>query len=183
MSIHFKEYDSIIGTHFELSQIDKKITTFIIPRHLDKINEMETIIKNHKINYQKISQNNVVNNFNGIIIVDQYGLADDIFEKVKIVLMGGSLINRGGQNPIEPLRYECKIITGKYFDNFTEVYEELINKNLVQIINNRNELKDKLSALFKKDNFSEVDKSKFDFTNFSDEIYNNTTKFLDNYIR
>ena len=97
--------------------------------------------------------------------------------------MGGSLINRGGQNPIEPLRYECKIITGKYFDNFTEVYEDLINKNLVQIINNRNELKDKLSALFKKDNFSEVDKSKFDFTNFSDEIYNNTTKFLDSYIR
>ena len=89
---------------------------------------METIIKNHKINYQKISQNNVVNNFNGIIIVDQYGLADDIFEKVKIVLMGGSLINHGGQNPIEPLRYECKIITGKYFDNFTEVYEDLVNK-------------------------------------------------------
>ena len=97
--------------------------------------------------------------------------------------MGGSLINRGGQNPIEPLRYECKIITGKYFDNFTEVYEDLVNKNLVQIINNRNELKDKLSALFKKDNITEVDKSKFDFTNFSDEIYNNTTKFLDNYIR
>ena len=183
MSIHFKEYDTIIETHFELSQIDKKITTFIIPRHLDKINEMETIIKNRKINYQKISQNNVVNNFNGIIIVDQYGLADDIFKKVKIVLMGGSLINRGGQNPIEPLRYECKIITGKYFDNFTEVYEDLINKNLVQIINNRNELKDKLSALFEKDNITEVDKSKFDFTNFSDEIYNNTTKFLDNYIR
>ena len=44
-------------------------------------------------------------------------------------------------------------------------------------------LKDKLSALFKKDNITEVDKSKFDFTNFSDEIYNNTTKFLDNYIR
>ena len=58
-----------------------------------------------------------------------------------------------------------------------------LTKDLVQIINNRNELKDKLSALFKKDNITEVDKSKFDFTNFSDEIYNNTTKFLDNYIR
>ena len=183
MSIHFKEYESIIETHFELSQIDKKITTFIIPRHLNKINEMEALIKNHKINYQKISQNNVVNNFNGIVIVDQYGLADDIFEKVKIVLMGGSLINHGGQNPIEPLRYKCKIITGKYFDNFTEIYEDLVNKKLVQIINNRNELKVKLSALLKKDNITEFDKSKFDFTNFSDEIYNNTIKFLDNYIR
>ncbi len=97
--------------------------------------------------------------------------------------MGGSLINRGGQNPIEPLRYECKIITGEYFDNFTEIYEDLVIKDLVQTIKNQNELKDKLSALFKKDNIVEVDNSKFDFKNFSDEIYYNTIKFLDNYIK
>lgn len=183
MSIHFDEYDPIIKSHLELKQIDSKFTTFIIPRHLNRINEMEKIIKNHKIKYQKISQNSVVDNFDGIIIVDQYGLADDIFEKVKVIFMGGSLIDHGGQNPIEPLRYKCKIITGKYFDNFTEIYEDLVNKNLVQIINNRIELKDKLSALFKKDNITEIDKSKFDFTNFSNEIYNNTIKFLDNYIK
>ena len=183
MSIHYKEYDSIIQTHLKLSQINEKTTTFIIPRHLNKINDMETMIKNHKINYQKISENNEVNNFNGIVIVDQYGLADDIFEKVKIVFMGGSLINHGGQNPIEPLRYECKIITGEYFDNFTEIYEDLVMKDLVQTIKNQNELKDKLSALFKKDNIVEVDNSKFDFKNFSDEIYYNTIKFLDNYIK
>ena len=94
--------------------------------------------------------------------------------------MGGSLINRGGQNPIEPLRYECKIITGEYFDNFTEIYEDLVIKDLVQTIKNQNELKDKLSALFKKDNIVEVDNSKFDFKNFSDEIYYNTIKFLNN---
>ena len=183
MSIHFDEYDPIIKSHLELKQIDGKFTTFIIPRHLNRINEMEKIIKNHKIKYQKISQNSVVDNFDGIIIVDQYGLADDIFEKVKVIFMGGSLIDHGGQNPIEPLRYKCKIITGKYFDNFTEIYEDLVNKNLVQIINNRIELKDKLSALFKKDKITETDKSKFDFTNFSNEIYNNTIKFLDNYIK
>ena len=183
MSIHYKEYDSIIQTHLKLSQINEKTTTFIIPRHLNKINDMETMIKNHKINYQKISENNEVNNFNGIVIVDQYGLADDIFEKVKIVFMGGSLINHGGQNPIEPLRYECKIITGEYFDNFTEIYEDLVMKDLVQTIKNQNELKDKLSALFKKDNIIDVDNLKFDFKNFSDEIYYNTIKFLDNYIK
>ena len=183
MSVHFKEYETIIKSHFELSQKNKKITSFIIPRHVNKIKELETIINNYKIKYQKISQNKAVDNLDGIVIIDKYGLADDIFDKVKIVFMGGSLINHGGQNPIEPLRYECKIITGRYFDNFTEIYEDLISKDLVQIIKNQNELKNKLSALFKEDNIIEVDKSKFDFTNFSDEIYNNTIKFLDNYIK
>ena len=126
------------------------MTSFLIPRHLNKIKELETIINNYKIKYQKISQNKAVDNFDGIVIIDKYGLADDIFDKVKIVFMGGSLINHGGQNPIEPLRYECKIITGKYFDNFTEIYEDLVSKDLVQIIKNQNELKNKLSAFLKK---------------------------------
>ena len=182
MSIHFKEYNSVIKTHLELSKIDSKITTFIIPRHLNRIYDLEKIINNYKIKFQKISQNNEVSNFYGIVIVDQFGLADDIFEKVKTVLMGGSLFNHGGQNPIEPLRYECKVISGKYIDNFAEIYEDLVTKDLVEIVNNQNELKDKLIEILLKNKTSKNTVSKIDFINLSDKIYNNTIKFLNNYI-
>ena len=182
MSIHFREYEPIIKSHFQLSQTDEKITSFIIPRHLNKIKDMEVIINKYKIKYQKISENKLVDNFNGIVIIDRYGLADDIFDKVKIVFMGGSLINHGGQNPIEPLKHNCKIITGKYIDNFSEIYEDLISKDLVKTINNQDELKDKVSVFFKESNIVDVDKSKYDFKYYSDEIYNNTIRFLDNYI-
>ena len=46
--------------------------------------------------------------------------------------MGGSLINHGGQ-PIEPLNHDCKIITGKYIDNFTEIYKDLMSKELLKL--------------------------------------------------
>ena len=182
MSVHFKEYNSVIKTHLELSKKEKKITTFIIPRHLNKISDLEKIINNYKIKYQKISQNNEVSNFNGIVIVDQFGLADDIFDKVKTVFMGGSLFNHGGQNPIEPLRYGCKIITGKYIDNFTEIYEDLVTKGLVEIVNNQDEFRDKLIEIFFKKRTTKDTELKFDFINFSDKVYNNTIKFLNNYI-
>ena len=182
MSVHFREYNSVIKTHLELSKKENKITTFIIPRHLNKISDLEKIINNYKIKYQKISQNNEVSNFNGIVIVDQFGLADDIFEKVKTVFMGGSLFNHGGQNPIEPLRYGCKIITGKYIDNFTEIYEDLVTKDLVEIVNNQDEFRDKLIEIFFKKRTTKDTELKFDFINFSDKVYNNTIKFLNNYI-
>ena len=182
MSVHFKEYNSVIKTHLELSKKENKITTFIIPRHLNKIFNLEKIINNYKIKYQKISQNNEVSNFNGIVIVDQFGLADDIFDKVKTVFMGGSLFNHGGQNPIEPLRYGCKIITGKYIDNFTEIYEDLGTKDLVEIVNNQDEFRDKLIEIFFKKRTTKDTELKFDFINFSDKVYNNTIKFLNNYI-
>ena len=96
--------------------------------------------------------------------------------------MGGSLFNHGGQNPIEPLRYECKVITGKYIDNFAEIYEDLVTKDLVEIVNNQDELKDKLIEILLKNKTSKNVVSKIDFINLSDKIYNNTIKFLNNYI-
>jgi 3-deoxy-D-manno-octulosonic-acid transferase len=182
MSVHFKEYSSVIKTHLELSEIENKITTFIIPRHLNRIDDLEKIISNNKIKYQKISQNNEISNFSGIVIIDQFGLADDIFEKVKTVFMGGSLFNHGGQNPIEPLRYECKILTGKYINNFEEIYEDLVTKDLVKIVNNQNELKDKLLKICIKNKNSQNTKSKINLINLSDKVYNDTIKFLNNYI-
>ena len=39
--------------------------------------------------------------------------------------MGGSLIKRGGHNPLEPLAFKCPVISGKYTFNFPEVFAKL----------------------------------------------------------
>ena len=39
--------------------------------------------------------------------------------------MGGSLINHGGQNPLEPAKLGCKIIHGPNISNFKEIYNKL----------------------------------------------------------
>ena len=35
----------------------------------------------------------------------------------------GSIINRGGQNPLEAARYGAKILHGPNIDNFKDVYK------------------------------------------------------------
>ena len=45
-----------------------------------------------------------------------------IFERSKIVFMGGSLIEHGGQNPLEPLSHGCFILSGSFNKNFEEIY-------------------------------------------------------------
>jgi len=47
-----------------------------------------------------------------------FGLAD-------LVFMGGSLIEHGGQNPIEPARERKGILHGPHVSNFQSVYEQL----------------------------------------------------------
>jgi 3-deoxy-D-manno-octulosonic-acid transferase len=48
-----------------------------------------------------------------IYLVDVYGESKNFYKISKTVFLGGSLINRGGQNPLEPARYGAKILTGK----------------------------------------------------------------------
>jgi 3-deoxy-D-manno-octulosonic-acid transferase len=42
-----------------------------------------------------------------------------------IVFMGGSLVQHGGQNPIEAVKLGAAIVHGPYVFNFTDVYEAL----------------------------------------------------------
>ena len=69
--------------------------------------------------------------------------------------MGGSLINHGGQNPLEPLRFGCKILHGSYIQNFTEVYKLLEKNNLSSKFHNVDQLVYLINKSFiKKTNFT-----------------------------
>lgn len=61
--------------------------------------------------------------------------------------MGGSLINHGGQNPLEPARYGCNILHGPHINNFKEIYEFLENMNISKKIINYNQMKNYLEKI------------------------------------
>ena len=181
MSIHNDEVDYIIQTHKHLSLKQKDLLTFLIPRHLNKIDNQVEKIKKENLPYLKISNQDKINDFHGIVIIDRFGLADDIFNKVKIVFMGGSFIDHGGQNPIEPLKYGCQILTGKNIHNFNEIYNELIHKKIATIVDDQSDLEKKLMLYF--NDYKNISyQSSSDYKEFSDKILKKTIEFLDNYI-
>ena len=180
MSIHNNEINHIIKIHKNISSTEKNFLTFLIPRHLNEIENIVNKIQKQNIACQKISTKNKIDNFSGIVVVDKFGIADDIFNKVKIVFMGGSFINHGGQNPIEPAKFGCKILSGKNIFNFTEIYEELVDKKIAKIVNDQSELEEKL--LIYLNNKTILDDTGSDYMEFSEKIYKKTIEFLDNYI-
>ncbi len=48
----------------------------------------------------------------------------------KCIFIGGSLINHGGQNPIEVAYNNSLIFHGPYIHNFTEIYNFLNKENI-----------------------------------------------------
>ena len=63
--------------------------------------------------------------------------------------MGGSLVDHGGQNPLEAARLECALLTGPATHNFVKIYKELEVKNALLRINNVDELAENINILLK----------------------------------
>ena len=82
-----------------------------------------------------------------IYLVNAYGKTKLFFNNCKNVFLGGSLINHGGQNPLEAARYNCNIIHGPNTHNFKEIYNFLKIKNLSFNVNNSTDLHNVLKNL------------------------------------
>ena len=58
-------------------------------------------------------------------MVDTFGETKKFHKIGSSVFLGGSIIDRGGQNPLEAARFGAKILHGPNIDNFKDVYKLL----------------------------------------------------------
>ena len=86
------------------------------------------------------SKKNKIKKDTDIYLVDTYGETKSFFKICNTVFLGGSIVNHGGQNPLEPARFGCKILHGPNIQNFTEVYRLLNKENLSFKFYNTNQL-------------------------------------------
>jgi 3-deoxy-D-manno-octulosonic-acid transferase len=120
----------IAKTHILLKRKNKNLITIIIPRHINRVNEIIYQLKKLKLNViTRTSKNKNLKNVD-IFIVDTFGESKKFFKIATTVFLGGSIIKRGGQNPLESARFGTKILHGPDVGNFKEVYRYL---NLLKI--------------------------------------------------
>ena len=154
-STHDTEEKLSALAHKKLKKKYKDLLTIVIPRHVQRANDIINETKDLDLNVQTRSSSNKINNNTDIYLVDTYGESKSFYKICKTVFLGGSLVNHGGQNPIEAARFGCKIIHGPYVQNFTEVYKLLKKNNISFKIKNIEQLVHRIDKSFlKKTNFS-----------------------------
>jgi 3-deoxy-D-manno-octulosonic-acid transferase len=127
-STHNNEEMISARTHLKLKKKLNNLLTIIIPRHIDRKDDIINSLSTLKLKIHLHSSKKQIADDIDIYLVDTYGETKKFFKVSKIVFLGGSMINHGGQNPLEAARFGCKILHGKYIHNFTEIYS-LLKKN------------------------------------------------------
>ena len=125
------------------------LITIIIPRHIERTNEITQMLDKKKLKFVKHSENKKKYKNCDIYIVDSYGESKSFYKISNVVFLGGSLVSKGGQNPLEALRFGCNIIHGNYTFNFKDVYKMLEKEKLSLKVNNSKDLEKKALNLFK----------------------------------
>ena len=111
-----------------------------------------------------------------IYIVDTFGETGKFHNIACSVFLGGSIINRGGQNPLEAARFGSKILHGANIDNFKDVYKLLKYLKISKQVKSPEQLAS--SIIFKKNKNLGLK-----IKDIGKKILNKTVKELDNLIK
>ena len=161
-STHNNEEELISRIHLDLKNKLDNLLTVIIPRHIERSREIIQTLNSKNLKYICHSENKKIKKDTDIYLVDTYGESKSFYSLSKVVFLGGSFVPRGGQNPLEPVRYGCYITHGKHTFNFTEIYNLLKRKKLSFEAKNFSQLKKIILKLLisKFQNKKEIDKFK-----------------------
>lgn len=180
-STHNTEETLCAQAHKKLRSRFKNLITIIIPRHVDRISDIEKNLSKLRLNIVRHSSNEKITNKTDIYLVDTYGETKKFLKISKAVFIGGSMINHGGQNPLEAARYGIPVIFGPYIQNFTEVYNLVEKIGAGQKVLNLTQILKKLTFfLTKKKKIKTIKKLKILGNKILNEYYSEIVKLHDN---
>jgi 3-deoxy-D-manno-octulosonic-acid transferase len=139
-STHRTEEDIVLDAYAQLYKEMPDLNLILAPRHPERFAEVEELVCKRNIPYMKRSQikesaevrkpaskksahHNISNSANSeasgkVIILDVIGELASVYGAADIAIMGGSFIEHGGQNPLEPAFWSKTIVCGPHMENF-----------------------------------------------------------------
>jgi 3-deoxy-D-manno-octulosonic-acid transferase len=124
-STHPGEEAILIETHKTLAGFFPGLLTVIVPRHADRGPAIAGQITASGLKAALRSREELPAASTDIYVGDTMGEMGLFYRLAPIVFMGGSLVEHGGQNPIEAVKLGASVVHGPHVFNFTDVYEAL----------------------------------------------------------
>ncbi len=147
-STHNSEEKFVGLVHNRLKRKYNNLLTVIIPRHIDRVEQIGNELSNLGLKVHYHEPKSKIHKDTDIYLVNSFGKTKSFYSSLKNIFLGGSLINHGGQNPLEAVRYNCNILHGPNISNFSEIFQFLSKQKVSKKITNINQMTNILDKLF-----------------------------------
>ena len=147
-STHELEEKICANIHKKLKIKYKNLLTVIIPRHIHRTKKIIKEIKELNLKIHLHDSRKKIDEETDIYLVNSFGQTQSFFKACKTVFLGGSIIEHGGQNPLEAAKYGCQILHGPNVWNFKEIYNLLEVHGVSNKITTTKQLSLKVEQIF-----------------------------------
>ncbi len=125
-STHRGEEEIFVDVFLALKARFPGLLMVLAPRHPQRFAEVEKLLVRRRVRYEKKSQmNSRVAESTDVIFLDTLGDLISFYSLADVAFVGGSLVDAGGHNIVEPARFRKPILFGPYTSNCAGIAEEM----------------------------------------------------------
>jgi 3-deoxy-D-manno-octulosonic-acid transferase len=128
-SSHQGEEEIVLAAFACLKRRFPRLRLVLAPRHPQRFHDVEKLLTASEVPFAKKSQMNGKVAFEkDVVILDTIGDLEQYYAAGDFAFVGGSLVDAGGHNLLEPARFRKPVLFGPYTSNFSRLAEELVQK-------------------------------------------------------
>ena len=141
-STHETEEEFVLDAFLEILEEAKDALLIIVPRHPERFETVFEYIQNRELSVARRSNKDDVTPETKVLLGDTMGELNFLYSVSDVAFVGGSLVDHGGQNLLEPASLGLPLSSGKSLRNFQEIADELQEDKALFLIEQQKELSD-----------------------------------------
>jgi len=141
-STHETEEEFVLDAFLEILGEAKEALLILVPRHPERFETVFEYIQNRDLSVARRSNKDDVTPETQVLLGDTMGELNFLYSVSDVAFVGGSLVDHGGQNLLEPASLGLPLSSGKSLRNFQEIADELQESKALFLIEEEKELSD-----------------------------------------
>ncbi|MDD9909441.1 MAG: lipid IV(A) 3-deoxy-D-manno-octulosonic acid transferase [Ahrensia sp.] len=134
VSTHAGEEEAVAQVHEMLKAHEPDLLTILVPRHPDRSDEISDMLTRRGLKVITRSSREPIEPQTDIFLGNTIGEMGIYLRLSQIAFMGKSLRAEGGQNPVEPAMTRSAVLSGRYVQNFRDIYQALIESGGARLV-------------------------------------------------
>jgi len=139
-STHEGEETALLQAYQGLLACYPELLLVVVPRHPERFDHVAELIKQQNFKLARQSLGQQPNQATQVYLGDTMGELMKLLAAADIAFVGGSLIERGGHNPLEPAVLRKPVLMGPHFYNFQLICDSLSSAGALTVISTADKL-------------------------------------------
>ncbi len=140
--------EAIAGAvHARLAESHPDLLTLIVPRHPDRGPAVAAALQAAGLAVARQAAEQAIEPDTQVYVADTLGELGLWYRLAEVVFVGGSLVDMGGHNPLEPAKLDSALICGPHTSNIVQVAREMIEAGALRRVGDAETLAAAVAAL------------------------------------